>query len=402
MAESWKDKLLRSNLTDDDVLALLNWQLSLPAAEMDCQLIRECDLYLSGNEPGMDPTRKQALLDALLRQIDGRPRRRPKPAPHHRSRKRMIAVLLALLLLALAVGGVSYSIRRGVLNFNEDWSWGAILHHGDGAESLVVSGPLAHVELEHVNIDVLEAVTDGADLRVVYSVTNRAGEDVLAEPGSDYSDVPGAAEDGVHMCDYLQIDGQDAYFDDAFQAPSDTPGQIIYYLQSNLLSWGVDISGRKTITISLPIFNQVGSGTREGFVEFTIPATLAEGMVRGAVLEEANMGGHAVTITKAVFSPINGFVSIHIDGLTKETFLREFTTMGDVYGPDDYALDGAHLYGMQQSDPDQSGLNPGLDVAFVMRLPPEGWPDTLVLALERNDYQPDWEAVIRLTEPGES
>ena len=390
--DDWRKRLYDAELTNGDVQAILDWQLSLPAEQMDIELMRECDLFLSPDAPGMDEVRKTEILTALRMRMNDAPRR-AKP-PVHRRRRLLTAALIALLLLALAVGGVAYSVRRGVLNFNEDYGWYGTLVHLDGAEDFVVSGPLAHVELAHVTIDVTEAVTDGTDLRVVYSVTNKEGIPVTGEPGSDYTDVPGAAEDGVHMCDWIEVNGQDAFFDDAFQAPGDAPGQMLYYLQTNLSAWGVDISGCETLDIGLPMLPRSEDGRGLQTVDFTIPAKLDPAQILGAQVESADMGGHAVRVTQATFSPLSGYVEIEVEGMTRELFLREFTTLCEVYGPDDYALSGAHLAGSRETET-------GHTFGFTMRPPQDGWPDTLVLALERKDYAADWETVIRLV-PGKT
>ena len=80
--------------------------------------------------------------------------------------------------------------------------------------------------------------------------------------------------------------------------------------------------------------------------------------------------------------------------MTRELFMREFTTLCEVYVPDDYALSGVHLTGGGETET-------GYAFGFTMRPPQDGWPQTLVLALERKDYAADWEAVIRLV-PGET
>ena len=51
--DDFKKRLLDAELTEDDVRAILDWQLSLPAEQMDCDLMRECDLFLSPDAPGM-------------------------------------------------------------------------------------------------------------------------------------------------------------------------------------------------------------------------------------------------------------------------------------------------------------------------------------------------------------
>ena len=397
MNDNLRKKLEGASLTPSDVLDLLVWQLSLPAADMDCDLISECDLFLDPASLGMDALRKAQMHDTLASYIRGQKTRRSAIRSPHRRRmtpRRMAAVLLALLmLLAFTVGAVAYFVRRGVLNFNDDWGWLAPLTYLDGAEEFITTGTLYHQELEHVTVDVIEAVTDGADLRIVYSVTNNEGIPFEGETGTDYVSVPGAEDDGVHMCDYIIVNGQDAYFDDAWQSPGDVPGQALYYLQSSLPAWGVDISGEEELHLGLPMIGRVeyidGQYTGKGLVQFTIPAKIPEERMKTAELLEADMDGHAVTVTKAVFSPLNGYAEICIEGLTEREFALEFTSMGEVYGPDGYALSGADIYGTEETES-------GFTVGFTMYPPADGWPDMLVLAMERNNYQPDWEAVIRV------
>lgn len=399
MNDDLRRKLKSTSLTREDVLNILVWQLSLPAEQMDCGLISECDLFLDPDSRSMDDTRRAQIHDALMAYARGGNTVRSAHRSAHRrrisTRRLLIAVLALLMLLALSVGAVAYFVRRGVLNFNDDWGWLAPLSYQEGAEEFVTSGTLYHQELEHVTVDVIEAVTDGADLRIVYSVTSNEGVPFEGETGTDYVSVPGAENDGVHMCDYVIVNGQDAYFDDAWQAPGDKPGQALYYLQSNLPAWGVDISGEETLELGLPMIGHVeyidGQYTGKGLIQFTIPAKIPEERMKSAELLEADMGGHAVTVSKAVFSPLNGYAEIHIEGMTERDFALEFTTMGEVYGPDGFALSGADIYGTDEIDT-------GFIVGFTMYPPADGWPDTLVLAMERKNYEPDWEAVIRITD----
>ena len=238
MNDDLRKKLESASLTQSDVLDLLVWQLSLPAKEMDCALISECDLFLDSASRGMDEVRKAQMLNTLMAYARGqKTRRSASRSPYRRrmtARRMLIAVLALLMLLALTVGAVAYFVRRGVLNFNDSWGWLAPLTYLDGAEEFVTTGTLYHQELKYVTVDVIEAVTDGVDLRIVYSVTNNDGIPFEGETGTDYASVPGAEDDDVHMCDYVIVNGQDAYFDDAWQSPGDIPGQALYYLQSNL------------------------------------------------------------------------------------------------------------------------------------------------------------------------
>ena len=393
-----REKLASGRLTQNDVLAILDWQLSLPAEQMDTNLIAECDLYLAPDAPGLGKAREDAMLDSLFEAIDARegakPRARRAKSPargaHRRPIKRALIVVLALLaLLALTVGGVAYGYRRGVLNFTEDFGFARMVSQ-QGAEEFV-SSSLAHVELEHVTIDVLEAVYDGADLRVVYGLTSADGEVHMAENAVDSFIMPGQPEGEVHMCDYIIVNGQDAYFYDAWEAAG-APGQVLYYLQTSLPAWGVDVTGAQELTIGLPMFPRKDPESREPSptLDFTIPATVPEGLVRSARIVEADMDGHEVTIEKAIFSPLNGYIQLRIAGLSLGDYRRNFTGWCEVYAMDDSRLTSSHPEGPDMADGDD------VIVDFTIT-PPEGeWPDRFVIALELEDYSPDWEAVIEL------
>ena len=47
MEEEIRKRIENGTFTDDDIVSLMCWQLSLPGEKMDCALIDECDRYLS-------------------------------------------------------------------------------------------------------------------------------------------------------------------------------------------------------------------------------------------------------------------------------------------------------------------------------------------------------------------
>ena len=392
MDSDFRYRLESGTLTADDALALLEWQLSLPDTQMDCALIRECDLFLSPDSPGLPAAQREALYRRILAAIDaGAARRaaRPRIGLHRRPRRALLIALLALL-LALAVGGIAYTVRRGVLNFTEDFGFAKMVSL-EGAEDFVSSGRLAHMELEHVTVDVLEAVYDGAELRIVYSLTAKSGELVLSEHAENAYLMPGEAEGDVHMCDFVTVNGQDAYFYDTWEAPGDEPGQMLYYLQTNLPEWGVNVSGAQELTIGLPMLPREEGQRGSGQVTFTIPASVPEGLVRGAVIEEASCGGHAVTVARAVFSPLNGYIALRIEGLTREFFATRMTSLCEIYGEDGYVLTPSRSEGPLHAEEDGSMV-----LGFAITPPENGWPERMILAMELADYAPDWEVTLRI------
>ena len=399
MDKTLQDKLASGAITREDVLAILEWQLSLPAEQMDCALISECDLYLDPHGPRLSREREDALYARLLAHIAAgdasaagrRSPARQKRAGHRRPVRRLALIaLIAVLLLALAVGGVAYGYRRGVLNFTEDFGFARMVSQ-EGAEQFVSSGTLKHLSLEHVDVDVLEAAYDGAELRIVYALTSHDGELKLASHMVNGYLMPGQEEGEVHMCDYLRINGQDAFFDNAWEMPGDEPGQMLYYLQTNLAEWGVDVSDSETLTLGLPLLAKDDPDSRvQPTLDFTIPAAIPDGLVRTAEVTWSDMGGLAVTAGESRFSPLNGFVQLRIEGLTQERYDAEFSTLCEVYAMDGSLLTSSHIAGTRFDD---TGATIG-----VTMTPTEGqWPDQMIVALEFNDYSPDWEAELTLS-----
>ena len=388
-------RLETGTLTRGDVLAILEWQLSLPAEQIDCALLRECDLFLDEQTPGLDAVRREALYARLLARLNGKTPKRRAGRPVHRARPRraLMIALLVLLLLALAVGGVAYSVHRGVLNFTEDFGFARMVSL-EGADSFVTSGPLAHLKLPHVIIDVTEAVYDGAELRIVYSLTDPDGELTLAEHVENGYVMPGSEEGEVHMCDFVSVNGQDAYFNNTWEMPGDAPGQMLYYLQTNLPEWGVDVSGAQTLSIGLPMLPRPEGERAFAQVELEIPAVVPGDLLLQASLEDVHCGGHDVSIGQATFSPLNGYIALRIDGLTRDAYLREMSGQCEVY-----AMDGSLLTDSCPEGPVDRGEDSSMTLGFTITPPETGWPERMILALEFKDYSPDWEVVIRLKPP---
>lgn len=392
MDDTLRAKLEAGRLTNDDVLTILLWQLSLPAEEMDCALMRECDLYLAPDGPSLSREREDEMLASLLARIDAQRTRRPTHrAAHRRPRRALLIALLAILLLALAVGGVAYTVRRGVLNFTEDFGFAPMVSQ-EGADTLVSSGSLAHLSLEHVDVDVTEAVYDGAELRILYSLTSKDGELRLAEHAENSYLMPGEAEGDLHMCDYVRVNGQDAYFYNTWEMPGEAPGQMLYYLQTNLPAWGVDVSGADTLTIGLPMLPSPPDARGSGFVTFTIPAAVPDGLIRTAeIAEVVRDGGYPVTLERSVLSPLNGYVELFFEGLDRNAYERLLTGWCEIYAMDGSRLTDSHPEGWKAD-----GREGGLTLGFAIT-PPEGeWPEQMILALELSDYSPDWEVILRV------
>ena len=60
-------KLTEGVLEDDQVRALIDWQLSRKEEDIDSQLIEECLMFLYPDATGMDPGRKAKCWTTFVR-----------------------------------------------------------------------------------------------------------------------------------------------------------------------------------------------------------------------------------------------------------------------------------------------------------------------------------------------
>lgn len=365
----------------EDVAALLRWQLSLPAEQADCALARDCALALLSVDVREElHAQEDALHGALMAQIRRKTMKR-------RGMARYVAVA-ALLLAACTAAAAAYGTAHGVLNFR--LQSGKPAPALDGAEALVTGGTLASARLEHCAVEVREAAFDGGELRVMYAV---APLDGAAQEEGGTCIVPGAELDGVHMCDYILVNGQTAYIDETSEMLGDD-GAVLYYLATNLGEWGVDVSGARTLAVGLPLLPRESADSRvQPTLDFTIPAGAPA--ARGAALVSVEAQGQDIRLESAAFSPIRGEVTLLVEGMdarTLEKTLDDFPYAQDAQGRE---LPGVRYAGRFEDADGGARLTVALD-------PPDdgwqgdGWPETVTLILLRRDGPPDWTLKIEL------
>lgn len=372
MGEVLYRKLTENLLDEAQVRMIIEWQLSKPEKDIDCQLIEECLQYLFPDTQGLSPEKKEAMLSGFKADIKKEKAVRPSVKTcRHRRPKRMAIVIALLLLMALSATAVAYWIGRGVLNFNEDFGWGIPIRSQKGAKAFVHTGVLAHKELEHVTIDVLEAAYDGAEMRIVYAITSKVGEPYLQQGDRDTYIIPGAKEDEVHMCDYVLINDQESFFYDTYETLGEQTNQVLYYLQTNLKAHDIYVAGEENLTIELPILGRPVYGQKRETVEFAISAEVPENMVRRAELIKGTAEHHEVTLSYAGFSPVCGYVELHFSDISREEFERIFYGMGNVVSLAGEPLTGAHLEGNVREE------NGGITLGFSVMPPSNGWPDQM-------------------------
>lgn len=365
-------------LTREETLVLLTGALDAPARDMDIPLIRECLLSLDpGSQDGLD-----ARGEALWRRIQASIAYRRQRMPRRRFAAIVLAIVLALALAAVAVGA---AMRRGVFNFLYDFGFDRSGAQVQEAAQGLLRTDLASLSLAHVDVAVREAVYDGHDLRVVYSVTERGrtADNPFTEEDLYKSVIDAGWEDGLTCCDWIEVNGQDAYFNDTFQAVGESPGEMLYYLQTNLPDWGITDVG-DTMTIGLPMTRgEDGRTYIHDALRFTIDATVPGGLVRRAAPVEVTLGEVPFTLEEAEFSPVSGIVRIALRGeygyMDKLAHLWGHAKL--------YAPDGTEL-GITSLDHWGFAEKGRIEVVYTVS-PPEVWPDEMLLALPDREGLPD-------------
>ena len=87
----------------------------------------------------------------------------------------------------------------------------------------------------------------------MYSLTDRSGELHLAATVANGYEMPGYDAGETQICDYVLVNGQNVDFDQAWEVSGDAPGQMLYYLQTNLSAWRAELADAKTLDIRLPM-----------------------------------------------------------------------------------------------------------------------------------------------------
>ncbi|MEF9880298.1 MAG: hypothetical protein RR975_12860 [Clostridia bacterium] len=387
--EDFKRRLENGVLTSADVCRLIDWQCSLPDEKMDCALLKECYAYLyddadqqlmPGQEEGWTQLRQRLAGSNVI----------PFKPKQGMSRKKLAAVILvAALMLALAAGALAWTIQRGVFNFLGVWTnQETEMPVQEEAYSLLQS-ELCHVSYAHVDVDVREAVYDGHELRVVYSVWDRSATEMVTEEQLTGLGLPAALTDGLVLCDYFVVNGVCPDLGLTFANVGEKPGEILYYLSSNLAENGeLEIGG--TLTIGLPIMAGDASSATAQYVPegmtFTIPAAIDPKLVQGAIVPiTQTIGDVSITLEKAIFSPVSAAITLRMDG--KETDIGDLAMRWGsamLYDADGNAVGVTEIRDWDYSSADCIRLN-------YTVYPPKQWPEKMWMALPGEDGKVDLE-----------
>ena len=257
-------------------------------------------------------TRIDETLAALHRQAAQLPPRR------YAARLRFATVLVALLVLLAAIG-VAAGIHFGVFDFME-----SIFGQRDvlPQASELVQTNLATLETAHTTVTLSQAVYDGGNLRVVYSIRVKdvalpITSEELNDTGSDFR--AALAADGISPwgCDWFSIDGQEYTMTNGSTGatiPGAENGEALCYLDIYLASSGITPKG--DFQVSLPIIRR-GRGDVTT-LDFTVKAKTA-----ASTAPPVYAKGAAITVLSASLSPVRAYINLHIEkseGVSSQEF----------------------------------------------------------------------------------
>ncbi len=284
--------------------------LHTPAKKMDVPLLKECMKTI-------DPVYEKAGYpnqDAVWTRI-----RTSMPKASRISKQRIAAFVLAAILALGLIGAAAAYFMRDIFNFTFDAGWDKSRGSVQKSAYRLNNENLVHLEFEHTDLDILQAVYDGHELRVVYSLWWRdATEPLPIAPGSEYIDVSCFSQDGImQMCDWIEVNGQDAFFSDIHTVRGEKNGQALFYLQSNLMDWNIEPTDE--LVIGLPVIARGPDEPHAGIGKATPETTFKINMLKGEGLyfkaEEMQpivVDYYPIRVYMGRFSPVSSVLRIEI------------------------------------------------------------------------------------------
>jgi hypothetical protein len=397
--------LQREDLSREDILKIIRGQLALPAREIDGGLLKECFAELDTPEGGTISGHEEEIWARIRLKISDWENSQKAWLHSHGRRRIIILVLMGLLLLALAAAAIAafgYRIFGFPLPANYPASYVQ-----EGAYELTRHS-LAHASYAHVDVDILEAVYDGKDLRVVYSVWDRNATEKLTEKDL-YQGIAAAKLDGLtSVCDWVEVDGQMPDLSDAAEEPGDRNGEMIYSIESLLSEQNIHPEG--IFTVGLPLMK---NGKNFKFappeLTFTLNADDAKKHVRTAAPAQIDVGNIHIALMEAEFSPMSGAILLAVtdtayvlpDG--QEEWKPEDVDYNEAEqspaGKETYlwggkaqllTADGTQV-GISEIEYLDYGAGPGKMRVKLRVTPPkaDGWPEKMFLAVMDDSGKPD-------------
>ncbi len=255
--------------------------------------------------PSMPENVQRRVDDTLLRL---RTESAAERTAHGAPRRRLSFALVLALALMIAAVGTAAGIHLGVFDFMANlFGQAGVL---PGAEQLVASD-LASVSLPNSTLAVEEAVYDGGNLRIVYSVRS-ANPELSIEEAAEADDV------SLYGCDSFFIGGEERYMTNgsAYASRLSPEGdRWLCYLDIYLASSGIVPEG--DFTVGLPL-----TGGKP--VTFTVP-----GYQVAANPAQTETDTVRVTMLSASLSPVRAYARLRIEKLPGVSAQQFEAALGD-------------------------------------------------------------------------
>ena len=380
-------------LTSRDAANILDWQLQLPAERIDCALIKECTLLLNPQRECQTAPRKDEVWDRIqsaLRLVAPIPRGCPALL---RPRRLAVLILAAILFLALAAAAVAALLRIDVFNIYTGLVYPQDLPRQTQADALV-QHPLVAVSFPHVDVTVRQAVYDGYELRVLYAMRDRGATERIAAQGEDYEWVmPAAQQDNLcTVGDWIEIDGQRDSPYDQLALPGEEPGEMLYFV--SLEPKDKTLKDQPSFEVGLPLmwdaecrFKIVPDGMR-----FTVFTTGINEHTRNAQPLKRIIDGVTFSLEEASFTPISASIVLSISGKSD----AELDVISHTWGTAQVYTSAGQPLGVTQVR-SWSFREPGKVTVTYRVVPPDIWPNEMLLSVPTDNGMPDARRTILIT-----
>ncbi len=353
--------------------------LFFPAKKMDIMLLSEA-LY------GLDERPDEEIAPHRINVWKSLCKRVPTHVVKVK-RKMVLMTAIIILMVSLLGCGLAWALHVGVLSFPSMMLLDVPQTTHPDAQSLIQSD-LFYAKYPNSELRVREAAYDGHQLRIVYSLRDTRESATLTDDDRREPFVMGAWLDGIGMCDYLIVDGNDdIYLDEIFQRPStEHPAQMDYYLTATLPK---ELFFSNTVTVEMPIgrYNAQTSTRMIENVCFPLDTNQANQHKRTAQKTFAVWGNLRIDVKRVELSPMHGLVEVEYSAVDADkpyehVKLSLFDLSGTPVGhPRAYSVLG----------------DTTIDGIITPYVPTGEWPQNMVLAPALADGSMDTSRVIPLT-----
>ena len=375
--------LEKDALSSREIDLILRGQLLLPNRNRDAGLMRECANALTMDDSAASQAQRR-VWNMISQDIEQMKR---EAAQRMAVRRRTGIVLTMVLILVLAAAGLAAALSPQVFSF----LWGHDTPNAyvqEDAAGLVKTN-LGSIEKDPLEITILEAAYDGQELRVVYSVRDKSATRPYTP--EDETLLTQAAEKVKlrTICDWVVVDGADINLSDCGTNQGTQNGELLYYLQALMAEQGVHPEG--DFRVGLPLHWDT-SGERPyttvpSELTFTLNAKEVMKLVRTAGPAEATIDGMKYSMTEATFTPVAGSIRLDVTG----NDVANAKTLVYTFGLDArlYTLDGVQIGEPVSAFMEPNGYNDPPTAILMRIVPPDVWPEEMLLALPDKDGKPD-------------